>query len=155
MGTRVPLVVALATALVALAGCGGSGDSQSAAEPETTTTAAVGTTAPSTAETETTTTPKPKPNPTTITIRVVGGKPSGGIARPSVKRNDRVVLVVHSDTADELHLHGYSLKMKLAAGKPETWRFAVPTSGRFPLGVHEHGGGHGHATLLYLEVHPD
>lgn len=72
-----------------------------------------------------------------------------------VTQGDEVVLELTSDRDLELHLHGYSLTMKLAAGKPETWRFAVPTSGRFPLGVHEHGGGHGHATLLYLEVHPD
>lgn len=139
MGTRVPLVVALATALVALAGCGGSGDSQSAAEPETTTTAAVGTTAPSTAETETTTTPKPKPNPTTITIRVVGGKPSGGIARPSVKRNDRVVLVVHSDTADELHLHGYDISRQVAAGGKARIAFVAKIPGRFELELEQSG----------------
>lgn len=72
-----------------------------------------------------------------------------------VTQGDEVVLEMQSDRDLELHLHGYSLKMKLVAGKPATWRFVVPTSGRFPLGVHEHGAGHGHATLLYLEVHPD
>jgi hypothetical protein len=71
-----------------------------------------------------------------------------------VSQGDDVVLELSSDRDLELHLHGYSLTFKLAAGKPAVWRFAVPTSGRFPLAVHEHGGAHGHAPLLYLEVHP-
>jgi hypothetical protein len=71
-----------------------------------------------------------------------------------VSQGDDVVLELNSDRDLELHLHGYSLTYSLTAGKPAVWRFAVPSSGRFPLAVHEHGGGHGHATLLYLEVHP-
>ena len=71
-----------------------------------------------------------------------------------VSQGDEVVLELSSDRDLELHLHGYSLTFRLAAGVPAVWRLAVPASGRFPLGVHEHGGVHGHATLLYLEVHP-
>lgn len=71
-----------------------------------------------------------------------------------VSQGDDVVLELSSDRDLELHLHGYSLTFKLAAGAPAVWRFAVPSSGRFPLAVHDHGGAHGHAPLLYLEVHP-
>ena len=71
-----------------------------------------------------------------------------------VSQGDEVVLELSSDRNLELHLHGYSLTFELKAGVPATWRFAVPSSGRFPLAVHDHGGGHGHAPLLYLEVHP-
>ena len=71
-----------------------------------------------------------------------------------VSQGDDVVFELSSDRDLELHLHGYSLTFKLAAGKPAVWRFAVPSSGRFPLAIHEHGGAHGHAPLLYLEVHP-
>ena len=73
----------------------------------------------------------------------------------SVSQGDEVVLELSSDRNLELHLHGYSLTFSLAAGKPAVWRFTVPSSGRFPLAVHEHGGAHGHAPLLYLEVHPE
>lgn len=72
-----------------------------------------------------------------------------------VSQGDDVVLELSSDRDLELHLHGYSLTFKLAADKPAVWRFAVPSSGRFPLAVHGHGGAHGHAPLLYLEVHPE
>lgn len=138
MGTRVVLTVALIATLAALAGCGGSSDSQNAPETETTTPAAsVGTTGPSTTETTETTAPKPKP--TTITIRVVGGKPQGGIARPSVKRNDRVVLVVRSDTADELHLHGYDISREVAAGGRARIAFLAKIPGRFELELEQSG----------------
>jgi hypothetical protein len=73
----------------------------------------------------------------------------------SVSQGDEVVLEFSSDRDLELHLHGYSLTFKLAAGVAATWRFAVPSSGRFPLAVHGHGGPHSHVPLLYLEVHPD
>ena len=72
-----------------------------------------------------------------------------------VSQGDEVVLELSSDRPLELHLHGYSLTFSLAANVPAVWRFAVPSSGRFPLAVHDHGAGHGHAPLLYLEVHPD
>jgi hypothetical protein len=88
-------------------------------------------------------------------LAIHDGKLADSAPTYRVSQGDEVVLELRSDRDLELHLHGYSLTFKLAAGKPATWRFAVPTSGRFPLGVHGHGGGHGHATLLYLEVHPD
>ena len=79
MRERVVPKMAIVAAVVVLAGCGGSNDSGSAAESGATT-APVATTSP----TET----RPVSKPTTITIRVVGGRPEGGIARPSVKKND-------------------------------------------------------------------
>lgn len=72
----------------------------------------------------------------------------------SVSQGDDVMLELSSDRDLELHLHGYSLAFSLAAGAPAVWRFAVPSSGRFPLAVHGHGGADGHAPLLYLEFHP-
>ncbi len=80
-----------------------------------------------------------------------------GDSPPTLKvtQGDDVMLSLTSDRDLELHLHGYSLTFKLAAGKPAVWRVAGPTSGRFPLAVHDHGGKHGQAPLLYLEVHPD
>jgi FtsP/CotA-like multicopper oxidase with cupredoxin domain len=87
-------------------------------------------------------------------LALENGKLAESAPTLKVAQGDEVVLDLRSDRDVELHLHGYSLKFELAAGKPAAWRFAVPTSGRFPLAVHGHGG-HGHATLLYLEVHPD
>lgn len=135
MGMRPIPSFALAAAVVALAGCGGSGDAQNAAG-----TAATATTAPSsTTTTQTTTTPTPAPKPTTITIRVVDGRPQGGIARPSVKKNDRVVLVVRSDTADEIHLHGYDVSREIAAGGQARIAFVAKIPGRFEVELEQSG----------------
>src|SRR3954464_9816766 len=81
------------------AGCGGSSDDGE-------TTVAATTTAPATTTAAATAT---VPAVTTISVDVVDAKPSGGIARPSVDKGSRVVLIVTSDTADEVHVHGYDL----------------------------------------------
>lgn len=140
-GARALIVVALTTAVIA-AGCGGSDGSQSNGSTDSTT---VETTTPTVTEPVTTTAPttspkpKPKPKPTTITISVVDGVPQGGIARPSVKKNDRVVLIVRSDTADEVHLHGYDISRPVAAGGRARLPFVAKIPGRFEVELEESG----------------
>ena len=100
MASRLVLLAAVLVALLALAGCGGSADATDATTD--TTPPLTETTQPATtATTETTLVPTPAPKRQTITIRVVGGKPQGGIARPKVKKGENVLLVVRSDTADK------------------------------------------------------
>lgn len=146
MRTRIVLLVALGAGLMALAGCDGSATSQSATRTETSPTTSEDSTAPSTIETtETETTPEPKPKPKpkprakVITIRVVGGTPKGGIARPSVKKNDRVVIAVRSDTADEVHLHGYDISRAVAAGGSARLAFVAKIQGRFEIELEDSG----------------
>lgn len=135
MWKRLAVLPALVAVLVALVGCGGS-DSPSATESENATATPTVTT-PTSTETETTTAPTAKP--TTITIRVVGGQPQGGIARPSVDKNDRVVLVVRSDTADEVHLHGYDISRDVPAGGTAQISFVAKIPGRFEVELEESG----------------
>jgi len=134
------LLAATATAL-SLAGCGGNGDSSAgdttAQPPPATTTPAVTATEPGT--TETTETTSPAPEPVTIRIRVVGGTPVGGVARPKVAQGKRVVIVVRSDTADEIHLHGYDISRDVAAGGTARLPFVATLQGRFELEL-EHSG---------------
>lgn len=139
-GARMLIVVALTTALIA-AGCGGSDDSQSDGSADSTTvaTSTPTSTEPMTTTAPTTPKPKPEPGPTTITIRVVGGLPQGGIARPSVKKNDRVVLIVRSDTADEVHFHGYDISRPVAAGGRARLPFVAKIPGRFEVELEESG----------------
>ena len=127
---------------MALAGCGGSNDDDGEDhrrgddhQATTTTTAATTTAATTTTATTTraATTTTAKPETTTIAITVVDAKPQGGIARPSVKRGDHVVLVVKSDTADEIHLHGYDLSADVEAGGTVRIPFVADTPGRFEV----------------------
>ena len=141
MTIRRPLsrALVLAALALALAGCGGSNDGDDRGDDHggddhdrgtTTTPAATTTTTAATTTTPTTTTAQPA---TTIAITVVDAKPQGGIARPSVKRGDHVVLVVNSDTADEIHVHGYDLSADVEAGGTVRIPFVADTPGRFEV----------------------
>ena len=66
-----------------------------------------------------------------ITVNVENGKPVGGVAKATVKQGKRVALVVHSDVADEVHLHGYDLSRDVEAGGTATIAFKAKIAGRF------------------------
>jgi hypothetical protein len=138
-GSRAALVAVLG---VVLSGCGGASDSGSTEAATTTTpttTSAQSTTgATTTTATRTATTVQAR-QATVITIDVVDGKPEGGIARPSVEHDDRVVLVVNSDTADEVHVHGYDLSKDVEAGGTVRITFAATIRGRFEIELENTG----------------
>ncbi len=79
------------------------------------------------------------------------------IANPAptvrVPQGDTLLLELRSDTALELHLHGYDLLLSLKPGAPARLQLQAQVLGRFPLAAH--GMGHHHApALLYVEVTP-
>ena len=89
-----------------------------------------------TATIATTTTPTGTTRPTVsrlqiITINVENGRPVGGVAKATVKQGKKVALVVHSDVADEVHLHGYDLSRDVEAGGTATIAFKAKIAGRF------------------------
>ncbi len=131
-------LIALALALgpgsgLALAGCGG--DDASVASTKTTTTTETATTETATPETTSTETTTTAPTQADSTVRVVvrGGRVKGGIQRVTVKKGDRVVLVVQSDVADQLHVHGYDVTKDVAAGGTVRIRFPTMIPGRFEV----------------------
>jgi hypothetical protein len=67
----------------------------------------------------------------TIDIQIKGGKPVGGIARAKAKKGQQVVLVVHSDVADEVHVHGYDLHRDVEAGGTARIAFKAKITGVF------------------------
>jgi hypothetical protein len=139
----IPIVVALVVALAAV-GCGGDDEASpsTATDTETVTlpteTETETETETTTQPTETTTAPKPE-TPVTIRITVRDGRTVGGIARPKVKKDDRVVLIVTSDVADEVHLHGYDLSRDVAPGQPARIAFRATIPGRFEVELEERG----------------
>ncbi len=150
---RIAIMLAVAAGVGALAGCGGDdGDVAETTEPAVTTTAPAETETETQAETETTaeTTPAPaKPKPTTVTIRVVGGVPQGGIARPKVTKGDRVVIVVRTDAGESVHVHGYDVERAITPGKPVRLPITATIPGRFEVELH-----HPDAVLAVLTVNP-
>ncbi len=125
---KILLAAASTVALIALIGCGSS-DSDSGSSTDTTTTEQTTSTTETTTEETTTTTEAEKP--TEVKVVVVDGAPEGGIVRQTVQKGDRVVLVVTSDVADEIHLHGYDKSRDVAAGGTVRLPFKATIPGRF------------------------
>jgi hypothetical protein len=69
----------------------------------------------------------------TIKLAVNGGKVTPSAHREKVPQGDTVRLVVTTDTADEIHVHGYDLKKDVAAGKTGTLEFVADQSGVFEV----------------------
>lgn len=129
--TVLPAAIALLVGGFALASCGGydNGDASATTATETTKT-----------EPTTTTTTEPEvEKPTVVRIVVVNGAPEGGIVRNSVDKGDRVVLVVTSDVADEVHLHGYDISRDVEAGETIRIAFRATLPGRFEVELEGRG----------------
>jgi hypothetical protein len=120
-----------------LASCGGDDDGD--ATESTRTQPTIPTTTDTTTTTTTTQTTTEVEQPTFVRVRVVGGVPKGGIVRETVTKGDRVVLVVTSDVADHVHLHGYDIMRDVAAGGTARIRFRATLPGRFEVELEDRG----------------
>lgn len=90
-----------------------------------------------------------QPEAEVATVRVVGGQPQGGVKTFVFHSGDQIRLRVISDTADEVHVHGYDLKQDVPAGGETELEFEATIEGRFEVELE------GAATqLATLEVRP-
>jgi hypothetical protein len=80
-------------------------------------------------------------------VTVTGGQVTGDTGRVPVAVGEQVTLVVTSDVADELHLHGYDLRTALTAGTPAELSFQAIVPGVFEVELHDAG-----TVLLTLQV---
>lgn len=84
---------------------------------------------------------------TEVVISVKGGAVSPPTHRVKVSKGSRVRLLITSDTADEVHVHGYDIEQKLPAGAQTTVAFVADEVGLFEVETHESG-----LQLVQLEV---
>jgi hypothetical protein len=134
---RAPL---LAVGLVlALSGCAGT----DAASAPARATAPAPTSASATAGSPSLSAPAGK----RIEVSVTGGRVNGDTGRIAVAAGEPVTLVVTSDVADVIHLHGYDLTTSLTAGTPAELPFDATVPGVFEVELHEAG-----TVLLTLQV---
>ena len=82
-----------------------------------------------------------------IEVAVAGGQVSGDTGRVPVAVGTQVNLVITSDVADEVHVHGYDLTADLAPGTPAEISFAATIPGVFEVELHQAG-----TALLGLQV---
>ena len=89
------------------------------------------------------------PKTLSATITVAGGQPKGGVRDLEVRKGGRVHLTVRSDTADEVHVHGYDFHKDVAKGGSVTFDFAAKIDGRFMIELEN-----AHQQLANLRVEP-
>jgi len=70
-------------------------------------------------------------------IVVAGGQPEGGVADLEFEKGDEVRFVVRSDTADEIHVHGYDVYADVPAGGKAEVEFPAEIDGIFEVELHD------------------
>jgi hypothetical protein len=143
IGTR-RVIIGSALVALALAGCA-SGDEPSttvSAPSPTTTRSAFVTVGPATPPATPPASPDIAPAPARrpareIAVSIRGGKVDPPPERVKVQQGEAVRLVVTSDVADEVHVHGYDLEVALPPGKPATLEFTADQPGLFEVETHE------------------
>ncbi len=83
----------------------------------------------------------------TIVVSAVGGAPEGGVQRVQVDIGSVVALMVTSDVAEEVHVHGYDILRAVSDGHPAHFAFNAEIPGVFE--VEFEGSGR---LLLQLQV---
>jgi hypothetical protein len=73
--------------------------------------------------------PPSPPPPARVRIVVRDGQPVGGVRRVTVSEGRRVVLIITSDVADHVHLHGYDIMRDVAPGRPARIAFRATIVG--------------------------
>ena len=83
------------------------------------------------------------------TVTVVNGKPDGGVKTITYRKGDTVDLTVESDTADEIHIHGYDLHNDVAKGGSVHFTFPASIDGKFVVELEAKG-----EQIASLQVEP-
>jgi hypothetical protein len=72
------------------------------------------------------------------TIVVKGAKPVGGVQAITFKKGGTVDLTIKSDTADEVHFHGYDVHKDVSKGGSVHFRFPASITGKFIVELENH-----------------
>ena len=149
--TRFMLAAVALLAAPVLAGCGSESSTAAATNhadhgsmPSATSEASPSETASATTSASPT---EAQPEGTTIRISVMDGKVTPPALVEQVGLGESVTLVVTSDVADEVHLHGYDAHADLVAGQEGTLTFTADIPGVFEVELEETG-----TLLVELEV---
>ncbi len=133
------VVVAVAAFVIAQSGGDDNGDKTS--------TAGAG-------ETSQTTKSSEPAQPQAFRINVKGGVVDGDTQTFTVKKNDRVQIVVSSDAPDQIHLHGYDIEKEATPGKPAHFDFKANVEGAYIIESHAAEDAGNEPLLARLHVEP-
>lgn len=76
---------------------------------------------------------------TTTQIKVVNGKPVGGVKEIDVNKGDPVRFTISSDVSDEIHVHGYDFMKDVKAGGKVSFSFPAKIDGEFEIELEGRG----------------
>jgi hypothetical protein len=85
--------------------------------------------------------------PTTIVVK--DAKPVGGVRTITYAKGRTIDLKVQSDTADEVHFHGYDVHKDVPKGGTVEFRFPAKIDGKFIVELENHK-----QTLANVKVEP-
>jgi mannitol-specific phosphotransferase system IIBC component len=71
-------------------------------------------------------------------VTVVDAKPQGGVQQLKFTKGDTIKFTVKSDTADEIHFHGYDVHQDVKAGGQVTFSVPATIEGRFIVELEDH-----------------
>jgi hypothetical protein len=150
-GIVIGAVVVLIVAYLLIQGGGDDSSKDTASTPAATSgTASTPTSSTPTSSTPNSSTPTSSTAaPSTPTVRVVNAKPQGGVQKLDFNKGDRIRFTVVSDTADEIHVHGYDLMKDVTKGGSVTFDFKGSIDGRFVVELEDHG-----EQIAELDVQP-
>ncbi len=77
--------------------------------------------------------PEAPQTPSEPTITIKDGQPVGGVADLTFNQGEDVQFVVDSDTADEVHVHGYDIGEDVEAGGSVKFDFPADLEGVFEV----------------------
>ena len=83
------------------------------------------------------------------TVAVKDGQPVGGVETLSFTKGDQIEFEVTSDTADEVHVHGYDIEEAVGPGKPASFSMKATIEGIFEVELHGSG-----TEIASLKVNP-
>jgi hypothetical protein len=71
-------------------------------------------------------------------VTVVDAKPQGGVQKLKFTKGSTIKFTVKSDTADEIHFHGYDVHQDVKAGGQVTFSVPATIEGRFIVELEDH-----------------
>ena len=71
-------------------------------------------------------------------VTVKDAKPVGGVQKIKFTKGDTIRFKVVSDTADEIHFHGYDIAKDVEAGGSVTFSTKAKIEGRFVVELEDH-----------------
>jgi hypothetical protein len=87
------------------------------------------------------------PKPTEITV--ADGEPVGGVKKIEVDSGERIRMMVQSDVADEVHVHGYDRSAEVSPGSPARISFPARLEGIYEVELENAG-----LEIAQLQVNP-